>query len=76
MIRLRPDIVLGVCSLSPYPCEPFLRSASLGQGAVLDRRVFLLPQKYFYSLPSTQNSIIEFKTKFVIKFNFQSILYV
>jgi hypothetical protein len=24
-------------SLSPLRCEPFLRSASLGQGAVLDR---------------------------------------
>jgi hypothetical protein len=76
MIRLCLDVVLRVCSLSPYPCEPFLRSASLGQGAVLDRRVFPLLQKCFYSLPSTQNTIIEFETKFVIKFNFQSILYV
>jgi hypothetical protein len=37
------------CSLSPYRCEPFLRSASLGQGAVLDRRVFSLPQSFLFS---------------------------
>jgi hypothetical protein len=38
---------LQVCSLSPSQHEPFLRSASLGQGAIPDRRVFLLPQIIF-----------------------------
>jgi hypothetical protein len=70
MPRLCLDVVLQVCSLSPYQREPFLRSACLGQGAILDRQMFSLPQKCFYSLPSAQNSIIEFETKFVIKFNF------
>jgi hypothetical protein len=65
-----------VLSLSPFRHEPFLRSASQGQGAVLDRRVFPLPQKCFYSLASTQNSVFEFKTQIIIKFNFQSISYV
>jgi hypothetical protein len=39
--------MLFVCSLSPSQREPFLRSASLGQCAVLDHRVFSLPQIIF-----------------------------
>jgi hypothetical protein len=39
MLMLCLDVVLQVCSLSPSQCEPFLRSVSLGQGAILDRRV-------------------------------------
>jgi hypothetical protein len=70
------DIVFQVCSLSPYRCEPFLKSAFLGQGVILDRRVSSLSKNVFYSLSSAQNSVIEFKTKFVIKINFKSISYV
>jgi hypothetical protein len=36
-----------VCSLSPFRHEPFMRLVSLGQGAVLNRRVFLLLQNIF-----------------------------
>jgi hypothetical protein len=36
-----------VCSLSPSQCEPFLRSASVGQGVILDHRVFVLSQIVF-----------------------------
>jgi hypothetical protein len=43
-LRLFLDIVLQVCSLSlPFTREPFLRSASVGQDVILDRRVFVLP---------------------------------
>jgi hypothetical protein len=38
-------------SLSSYRCEPFLRSTSLGQGAILDRRV-IASAKMLYSLSS------------------------
>jgi hypothetical protein len=48
---------------------------SLGQGAAIDRRVFAFAN-HFYSLSFTQNFIIKFKTQVVIKFNFQSILFV
>jgi hypothetical protein len=57
------------CHISPYQCEPFLRSASLGQGVVLNHRVFLLPQMSLF-LSSVQNFVIEFETQVVIKFNF------
>jgi hypothetical protein len=40
-------VVLQVCSLSLSQCEPFLRSASLGQGVILDRREFSLLQMCF-----------------------------
>jgi hypothetical protein len=69
-------LFVGVLPLSFFQHEPFLRSASLGQGAILDRRMFPLPQKYFHPLSSAQNSVIEFKTQIVIKFNLQSISYV
>jgi hypothetical protein len=35
-----------------------------------------LPQIIFYFQSSAQNSVIEFKTQIIIKFNFQSISYV
>jgi hypothetical protein len=41
---------LQVCSLSPYQREPFMRSAFLWQGAVLDHRVSSLPQNAFFSI--------------------------
>jgi hypothetical protein len=47
MLRLCLDVVLQVCSLSPSRHEPFLRSASLRQGAILNRRVFSLLQIIF-----------------------------
>jgi hypothetical protein len=50
------------CVLSLSQRESFLRSASLGHGAVLDRRVFSLPQNAFYSL-FRSNSVTEFKTQ-------------
>jgi hypothetical protein len=75
LLRLCLDVVLQVCSLSPSRRELFLRSASLGQGAILDRRV-IASVNVFHSLTSSQNSVIELKTKFVIKFNFQSISHV
>jgi hypothetical protein len=33
--------------------EPFMRSASLGQGVVLDRRVFASANVFFYHLLKT-----------------------
>jgi hypothetical protein len=36
-----------VC-LSPFRREPFFRSASLGQGAVLDHRMFSLPPMFLF----------------------------
>jgi hypothetical protein len=39
-----------MCSLSPFRHEPFLRSASLGQGAILDHGVFCFRKNIFYSL--------------------------
>jgi hypothetical protein len=57
-------------SLSPFRREPFLRSASLGQGVVTDTSSVPASAKCFYPLSSTQNSIIEFETQFVIKLNF------
>jgi hypothetical protein len=38
-------------SLSPSLCKRFLRSASLGQGTILDQRV-IISTNHFYSLPS------------------------
>jgi hypothetical protein len=35
------------CALSPFRRELFLRSASLGQGVVLDRGVFTYAKMYF-----------------------------
>jgi hypothetical protein len=37
LLRFCLDIVLQVCSLSPYVHEPCLRLASLGQSDILDR---------------------------------------
>jgi hypothetical protein len=45
LLMLYLDVILQLCSLSRR--EPFLKSASLGQGAVLDRRVFSLSQIIF-----------------------------
>jgi hypothetical protein len=47
LLRLCLDVVLQVCSLSPSRREPFLKLTSLGQGAVLDHRVFFLLQIVF-----------------------------
>jgi hypothetical protein len=47
MLRLCLDVVLQVCSISPFQREPLLRSASLGQGAILDRGVFASAKMYF-----------------------------
>jgi hypothetical protein len=41
-------LFLQVCSLSPYRREPFLWSASLGQGAVLDRQVFVSTNVFIF----------------------------
>jgi hypothetical protein len=73
LLSLCLDVVLQVCSLSPSRREPFLESASLGHGVVLDRRVFSLPQVHFILFfrlklcNRIQNSI-------VIKFNFSILL--
>jgi hypothetical protein len=75
LLRLCLDVILHVCSLSPSRREAFLRSASLGQGVILDRRVFFILQIVLFSILRS-NSIIEFKTLVVKKFNFQSISYV
>jgi hypothetical protein len=48
VVQVLPCCFAGV-SLSSYRRVAFLRSASLGQGAVLDRRVFHF-HKMFYSL--------------------------
>jgi hypothetical protein len=37
-------------SLSPYRREPFLRSASLGQGVVLDHRVLASAKMFLFSI--------------------------
>jgi hypothetical protein len=47
LLRLCLNVVLQVCSLSPSRRKPFLRSASLGQGVILNRRVFSLLQIIF-----------------------------
>jgi hypothetical protein len=44
LLRLYLDVILQVYFLSPYRREPFLRSASPGQGVALDHQVFLLSQ--------------------------------
>jgi hypothetical protein len=51
LLGLCLDVVLQACSLSPSWREPFLRSASLEQGVVLDRRVSA-SANVFYSLSS------------------------
>jgi hypothetical protein len=45
------------------------------QDVILDREV-IVSVNVFYSPSSAQNSVIEFKTHFVINFNFQSISFV
>jgi hypothetical protein len=45
------DVVLQVRSLSPFRHELFLRSASLGQRAVLDRGVFTSIKCILFPLP-------------------------
>jgi hypothetical protein len=64
-----------VFSLSPSRRVPFLRLASLGQGVILDQRV-IASTNLFYSQSYTQISVIKFESQFVIKFNFQSILFI
>jgi hypothetical protein len=39
LLKVCLDVVLHVYSLSTFRCEAFLRSAPLGQGVILDRRV-------------------------------------
>jgi large-conductance mechanosensitive channel len=73
MLKLESKICWSV-SLSPSWRELSLRSAPLGQGVILGRRVIAFAN-IFYSLSSAQNSIIEFETQIIIKFNFQSILF-
>jgi hypothetical protein len=46
MLRLCLDVVLQV-SLSPCQHESFLRSASLGQDAILDYGLFASTKMYF-----------------------------
>jgi hypothetical protein len=69
MVRLCIDVVLQVCSLCPSQCEPFLRLAPLGRGVTLVHRD-ITSTNVFYSLSSAQNSVINFETQIVIKFNF------
>jgi hypothetical protein len=47
MLRFCLDIVLQMCSLSPVRRELFLKSTSLGKGAVLDHGVFASAKMYF-----------------------------
>jgi hypothetical protein len=63
-------------SLSPYRREPFLRSTSLGQGAVLDRRVFCIRKIFLFSIFRLKLCNQIQNAKFVLKFNFQSVSYV
>jgi hypothetical protein len=72
MLRLCRDVVLQMCSLSPSQREPFLTSARLGQGVILNRQVIASANR-FYPQSSAQNFVIKFKTQIIIKFNFQSI---
>jgi hypothetical protein len=69
-------MLLYMCVLSPFRREPFLKLISLGQGAILDHLKCSTSINAFYCLSSAQNSIIQFKTPIVIKFNFQSISFV
>jgi hypothetical protein len=62
-------------SLSSSRHEPCLRSASLGQGVILNQQVITFTN-IFYSLSFAQNSVSKFEIQSVIKFNFQSILFV
>jgi hypothetical protein len=55
-----------VFSLSPSQREPFLMSAPLGQGVILDQQV-IASANYFYSQPSAQNSVFKFETQIIIK---------
>jgi hypothetical protein len=50
MLILCLDVILQVCSLSPYRREPFLRSTFLRHGVVLDRQVSSLPQNVLFSI--------------------------
>jgi hypothetical protein len=50
LLSLCLDIVLHVCSVSPFRREPFLRSSSLGQGVVLDLMSVSLPQIFLSSI--------------------------
>jgi hypothetical protein len=48
LLGLCLDVVLHMCSLSPFRHELFLRSTSLGQGAAIDCRV-IASANVFYS---------------------------
>jgi hypothetical protein len=63
------DVVLQVCSLSPLWRGPFLRLASLGQGAILDHGVFTSAKCILFSLLLKLCNRIR-KPKIVIKFTF------
>jgi large-conductance mechanosensitive channel len=52
-----------------------MRLAPLGQGVILGRRD-IASTYVFYSLSSARNSVIDFKTQIVMKFNFQSISFI
>jgi hypothetical protein len=54
----------------PLQREPFLRSASLGQGVVLNHRVSSFPQNVFILNLLLKNSAIEFETQIIIELNF------
>jgi hypothetical protein len=60
---------VGVC-LSPYRREPFLRSASLAQDVVLDRRVNASAKMFLFSIFRLKLCNRIQNSKFVLKFNF------
>jgi hypothetical protein len=51
LLRIYLDVVLQVCSLSPSRRVSFLRSASLGQCTVFDRRVITFVECFILYLP-------------------------
>jgi hypothetical protein len=55
-------------SLSPYRRELFLRSASLGQGAILDQRVFRFRKMFLFSIFRLKLYNRIQNSKFVLKF--------
>jgi hypothetical protein len=62
--------------LSPYRREPFLRLAFLGQGVILDQRVFRFRKMFLVSIFRLKLCNRIQNSKFVLNFNFQSISYV
>jgi hypothetical protein len=62
-------------SVSPYRREPFLRLTSLGKGVILDRRVIASAKMFLFAIFRLKLCNQIQNSKFVIKFNFQSISY-